>query len=310
MESLASLDIFVRVGESRSFTAVAQQLGISASAVSKAIARLEERLSTRLLHRSTRTVTLTPEGSRFLEHCRRILGELELAQEELALAQRTPRGKLRVSLPSVGLLFMPQFAQFNRQYPEIELDIDCSDRLVDVIEEGFDAVIRTGEPRDSRLSARLLGAYRRTMVAAPAYLAQHGVPRVPQDLLGHRCLLYRYPSSGKLDVWPLANKKERIVLALPDAMVCNSLEPQLCFAESGLGIACLPDIAIRPQLQAGTLLPVLDEFNWDSTRLHVLWPSSKHLSPKLRLFIDYLAAHLPLPKEQEAVPPAGRDQAR
>ncbi|VWB26472.1 LysR family transcriptional regulator [Burkholderia aenigmatica] len=294
MESLDSLGIFVRVGESRSFTAAGQQLGISASAVSKAIARLEDRLCTRLFHRSTRTVTLTPEGINFLERCRRILHELELAQDELALSQRSPRGKLRVSLPSVGLLFMPQFAQFSRLYPDIELDIDCTDRLVAVIEDGFDAVIRTGEPKDSRLTARKLGTYRRAMVAAPEYLKVHGLPQKPEDLLQHRCLLYRYPTSGKIDSWPLSRKGEKLLLDLPDSMVANTLEPLLCFAESGLGIACLPDIAIRQQLESRTLIPVLDKFNGDSTTLHVLWPSGKHLAPKLRIFIDYMAECLTL----------------
>ncbi|AIU87535.1 LysR family transcriptional regulator [Pectobacterium odoriferum] len=294
MESLGSLDIFVRVGESRSFTAVGQQLGISASAVSKAIARLEDRLGTRLFHRSTRTVTLTPEGINFLERCRRILCELEQAQDELALSQSSPRGKLRVSLPSVGLLFMPQFARFNHQYPEVKLDIDCTDRLVDVIEEGFDAVIRIGEPKDSRLTSRKLGTYRRTMVASPAYLEAHGIPQSTEDLLHHRCLLYRYPSSGKIDVWPLSKNGEKVFPELPNSMVTNTLEPLLCFAESGLGIACLPDIAIRLQLEIRTLIPVLDEFNGDSTVLRVMWPSSKHLSPKLRVFIDFIVETLTL----------------
>lgn len=292
MESLGSLDIFVRVGESRSFTAAGQQLGISASAVSKTIARLEDRLGTRLFHRSTRTVTLTPEGITFLERCRGILCELEQAQDELALSQSSPRGKLRISLPSVGLLFMSHFAQFNRQYPEIELDIDCTDRLMDVIEEGFDAVIRTGEPKDSRLTARKLGTYRRTMVGSPAYLETHGMPQNPEDLLHHRCLLYRYPSSGKIDLWPLSKNGEKVFLEMPNSMVTNTLEPLLCFAESGLGIACMPDIAIRRQLEAGTLIPVLDDFNSDTTTLRVLWPSSKHLSPKLRAFVDYIAESL------------------
>lgn len=288
MENLGSLDVFVRVGESRSFTAVGQQLGISASAVSKAIARLEDRLGTRLFHRSTRSVTLTPEGINFLERCRRILSELEQAQDELAMSQSSPRGKLRVSLPSVGLLLMPHFAQFNRQFPDIELDIDCTDRLVDVIEEGFDAVIRTGELKDSRLTARKFGTYRRILVGSPAYLEAYGVPHKPEDLLQHRCLLYRYPSSGKIDLWPLSKDGEKIFLELSKSMVTNTLEPLLCFVESGLGIACMPDIVIRRQLEAGTLLPVLDEFNSDITTLRVVWPSSKHLSPRMRVFIDYI----------------------
>lgn len=294
MENLGSLDIFVRVAESRSFTSTARQLGISASAISKAIARLEDRLETRLLHRSTRTVTLTPEGSLFLERCKRILCELEQAQDELALSQRAPRGKLRISLPSVGLLFMPQFVEFNRRYPDIEFDIDCTDRLVDVINEGFDAVIRTGELKDSSLSARKLGTYRRTIVATPAYLQAQGIPNKPEDLRQHRCLHYRYPSSGKTDAWPLGDTDIDTLLELPGSMVTNTLEPLLCFVESGLGIACIPSIAIQQQLKSGTLIPVLDEFNHDITTLQILWPSNRHLAPKLRAFIDYLTQSLQL----------------
>ncbi|MBD2798394.1 LysR family transcriptional regulator, partial [Xenorhabdus sp. 18] len=156
MDNLGVLEVFVRVSEARSFTAVGNQLGISSSAISKAIGRLEEKLQVRLFHRSTRIVTLTPEGTLFLKRCRRILDEIEAAKNELSKSQSLPYGKLKVSIPSIGILFMSQFVEFSRQYPNIELEIDSTDSLVDLIEEGFDAVIRTGEPTDSRLMARVL----------------------------------------------------------------------------------------------------------------------------------------------------------
>lgn len=292
MEILGSLDVFVRAGESRSFTAVGQQLGISASAVSKAIARLEERLGVRLFHRSTRTISLTPEGALFLERCRRILSEVESAEAELLQTQSAPHGKLRISLPSVGSLFMPKLAAFQRCYPDVTLDIDCSDRLVEVIEEGFDAVIRTGEPRDSRLMARTLGAYRRVIVGAPDYFQRAGLPQQPEDLANHACLLYRYPTTGKTDVWPLSRDGQPLAIDLTGSMVTNSLDPQVCFAEQGLGIACLPDIAVRRQLDDGQLITVLDDYNQDRTTFRILWPSSRHLSPKLRVFVDFIVQNL------------------
>ncbi|MGP2861566.1 LysR family transcriptional regulator [Serratia bockelmannii] len=291
MESLGSLDVFVRVSESRSFTAAGQQLGISASAVSKTIARLEERLSVRLFHRSTRTVNLTPEGALFLERCRRILSEVKEAEAELLQTRGTPQGKLRISLPSLGTLFMPKLGDFKRRYPEIELDIDYSDRLVDVIEEGFDAVIRSGTPSDSRLVARRLGTCRKVFVGAPGYFSKVGMPRKPEDLTSHACLHYRFPSTGKLDVWPLGDKTEMIP-ERPASMVTNTLDPQVCFAEQGLGIAYLPEIAVRRQLEQGSLVTVLDDYDRENMVFHVLWPSGRHLSVKIRLFVDFVTSHL------------------
>ncbi|CAI2076857.1 LysR family transcriptional regulator [Serratia marcescens] len=291
MESLGSLDVFVRVSESRSFTAAGQQLGISASAVSKTIARLEERLSVRLFHRSTRTVNLTPEGALFLERCRRILSEVKEAEAELLQTRGTPQGKLRISLPSLGTLFMPKLGDFKRRYPEIELDIDYSDRLVDVIEEGFDAVIRSGTPSDSRLVARRLGTCRKVFVGAPGYFSKVGMPRKPEDLTSHARLHYRFPSTGKLDVWPLGDKTEMIP-ERPASMVTNTLDPQVCFAEQGLGIAYLPEIAVRRQLEQGSLVTVLDDYDHENMVFHVLWPSGRHLSVKIRLFVDFVTSHL------------------
>lgn len=292
MDSFSALNVFVRAGEARSFTAAGQQLGISASAVSKAIVRLEERVGVRLFHRSTRNITLTAEGASFLERCRRIMCELEAAQAELSQTQLAPRGKLRISLPSLGTHFMPRLAAFKRRYPDIELDIDYSDRLVDVIEEGFDAVIRSGVQNDSRLMARRVGACRKVVVGAPRYFKEAGTPQVPGDLTSHACLLYRFPSTGKLSPWPLGGPAGLAATDLPASMVTNTLDPQVCFAEAGLGIACVPEIAVREQLRRGTLVTVLDDFNQDSMVFHVLWPSSRHLSPKIRVFVDYIVEQL------------------
>jgi DNA-binding transcriptional LysR family regulator len=179
MDSLGSLNAFVQAAEARSFTLAGRQLGVSSSAIGKAVARMEERLGVRLFHRSTRSITLTAEGALFLERCRRIFSEIEAAELELSKTHEAPRGTLRVSLPLVGMLMMPTLVAFMRAYPEIMLDLDFSDRVVDVIEEGFDAVVRFAEVGDSRLMTRAMGTYRRRLVAGPSLSGGQGCSSDP-----------------------------------------------------------------------------------------------------------------------------------
>ena len=292
MDNLAGFTAFVQAAETRSFVAAGRVLGISASAIGKSIARLEERLGVRLFHRSTRSIALTSEGTVFLERCRRILGEIEAAELELTNSTSAPQGRLRVSLPQVGSLLNPVLAAFARAYPQVELDLDFSDRRVDVIEEGYDAVVRAGESADSRLMSRQLGQFQLQLVAAPAYLAQHRTPLLPADLAQHTCLLYKFPSSGKVEAWPLPEWQALHAAGLPALLNCNNVETLLHFAESGLGITALPDFAVRAALDAGRLHSLLDAHHQHDGALRILWPSSRHLTPKLRACIDFLAAHV------------------
>lgn len=292
MDSLASLNAFVRAAETRSFTVAGRQLGVSSSAIGKAVARLEERLGVRLFHRSTRSITMTAEGALFLERCQRIFSEIEAAELELSQTQEAPRGTLRVGLPLAGILMMPTLVAFMRAYPEITLDLDFSDRVVDVIEEGFDAVVRFAEVGDSRLMSRSLGTYRRRLVAAPAYLAARGVPKTPDELKAHACLHHKFPTSGKFERWPLGPEHADIQRELPRTAVASTVEPIIFMAEHGMGIAYLPDFAIGRQLREGLLVTVLDDRSDRSGPLRVVWPSSRHLAPKLRAFVDFLAANL------------------
>ncbi len=280
--------VFAQVAETRSFVAAGRLLGVSASAIGKSVGRLEERLGVRLFHRSTRSVTLTAEGTLFLARCRRILAEIEAAEQELSQATAAPRGRLRISLPLVSSVALPVLGEFMRQYPKIELDLDFTDRLVDVIEEGFDAVIRTGIPADSRLSARRLGAFKPIIVASPRYLAERGIPRRPADLAHHTCLHYRMPHSGKLETWALRRADDEPEWLLPTSMICNNIETRVCFARQGLGIAYLPDFAVKEWIAAGELQVVLaDHVDWNGV-FHVLWPASRHPSPKVRVLVDFL----------------------
>ena len=292
MDSLNGFVVFVQVAETRSFVAAGRLLGVSASAVGKSVARLEEKLGVRLFHRSTRSVTLTAEGALFLERSRRILAEIEAAQQELSQASAAPRGRLRVSLPMVSSLVLPVLGEFMRAYPEIELDLDFTDRRVDVIEEGFDAVVRIGNPVDSRLSARRLGSFAMQVVASPDYLALRGTPQVPADLLQHTCMHYRWPNSGKLETWALRQAPGEPELQLPTSMICNNIETRVCFALQGLGVTYLPEFAIREPLADGRLQLILEDYVEHRGVFYVLWPASKHPSPKVRALVDFLCARI------------------
>ncbi|EKT55950.1 LysR family transcriptional regulator [Providencia sneebia] len=288
MESLNSIAFFVQAAETRSFSDAGRNLGVSSSAVGKSVSRLEERLGVRLFHRSTRSITLTAEGSLFLERCRRILSEIEAAELELCATQQMPKGKLRVSLPLVGMLIMPAITAFMQRYPAIELDIDFSDRLVDVIDEGFDVVIRTGLPTDSRLMSRPLGNYHLQLVASPAYLNHHGTPTEPADLVHHICLQHKFPSTNKLEEWPLKCVKDAPELIIPTSMTSNSSAALMDVVLAGLGIACLPDFMTQKAIERGELVTIMDEQIEHQGTFRLLWSSSKHLAPKLRVFIDFM----------------------
>lgn len=291
MDNLTTLNAFVQVAHTHSFVAAGRVLGVTASAVGKSVARLEERLGVRLFHRSTRSVTLTAEGELFLQRSRRILREIEEAEAELSQVSQAPRGRLKVSLPLVGHPFLPVLADFKQAYPDVELDLSFTDRRVDVVEEGYDAVLRSGEAPDSRLSSRLVGDYRMIVVAAPTYLERHGTPQRFSDLAQHSCILFRFPNTGKLQRWPLHAQGVELDQHLPAAMICNNLEARVCFALHGIGIAYLPDFAIREALDSGQLLQVLPDCT-EHGSFRMMWPSSRHPSPKLRVFIDFLKERL------------------
>jgi DNA-binding transcriptional LysR family regulator len=292
MDSLGALNAFVRAAEARSFTDAGRQLSLSSSAIGKAVARLEERLGVRLFHRSTRSVSLTPEGTVFLESCRRIFSEIESVEMEFAQTKGAPRGKLRVSLPMVGMLMMPSINQFMIEYPEVELDIDFTDLLVDVIHGGFDVVIRTGEPADSRLMAKTLGGYTLEAVGSPAYFQRKGMPQTPIDLLEHDCLHHKYPTNGKLQRWPFKPSDNGGELDLPLKAAVSTVEPLIAMAEQGLGIACVPDFAVRRQIADGSLVRILADHMEFSGAFRAVWPSSRQMSPKLRVFVDFMAENL------------------
>ncbi len=295
MESLSGLTAFVRAAELRSFVAAAQRLGISASAVGKSIARLEESLGVRLLNRSTRHISLTEAGELFYARSSRVVSELEEAQAELSRQRDVPHGRLRISLPALGYrMLLPILPEFTRRYPQIELDLDFSDRMVDVIAEGMDAVIRSGDVLDSRLKSRSLGQFRLMLVASPTYLAQRGVPTCPEDLRVHGCLFYRFHSNGQIQPWTFAGREGLAPVELPGTLTFNNIEALIGATVAGLGIAYLPDFVLGQYLREGRLQSLLDDRMVAGGTFSLLWPGSRQPLPKLRVFIDFLAEHLVL----------------
>ncbi len=280
--------MFVQVVESGSFVAAGRILGISASAVGKSIARLEERARTRLFHRTSRSLRLTPEGNRFAERCRRILAEIQAAEEELAEANGAPSGLLRISLPAADGPYHSQLADFQEAYPSVDLELHYTNRNVDLVREGFDAAIRTGALQDSTLTARSLGSFRFLLVAAPGYLAKRGTPRHPRDLAKHDLLQLRLPNSGR--VHPLTflgtPREQPSIRRVP--LIADNLKAIIHFALRERGLAFVADILIRRELADGTLVPVLTEHIGDSLPVHLVWTSGKRVPPKLRVFVDWM----------------------
>ncbi|GGC66765.1 LysR family transcriptional regulator [Undibacterium terreum] len=292
MDSLSGISIFVTVAETRSFTKAANHFGISSSAVGKSIARMEERLAVRLFHRSTRSITLTTEGMLFLERCRRILSEVEAAEAELSELSGTPSGRLRISTPQLIGLVMPTLTGFMRRYPDIAVDIDLSDRMVDIIEEGFDAVLRTGSQHDSRLASRRIGSCKQVVVASPEYLKRHGRPSHPRELAQHACLLHKFPATGKIERWPFKLEQDEPEPELAEHLTCNTIEAITYALLQGEGLAFLPTFIVRDELEDGRLVTVLDDYMDQTVTFSLLWPASRYASPKLRVFIDYMVENM------------------
>ncbi|MDE1991238.1 MAG: LysR family transcriptional regulator [Rhizobiaceae bacterium] len=293
MDRLSGLTAFVRTADLGSFAAAGRVLGLSASAVGKAVTNLEQQLGVRLLQRSTRSIRLTEEGRLFHERCRRVLDDLDDAQASLAQAVAMPRGRLRISVPIVTYhLLVPVLPEFVNRHPEIELDIDFNDRIVDLIEEGVDVAIRSGDLPDSRLMSRTLRPFQMLLCAAPSYLERRGVPDCPRELHGHCAIIFRFPNSGKPQNWPLTLPPDEPEFRTRTVFSCNNMEAVRGAAIGGLGIGCMPDFLVREPLRDGRLRTVLDKHIDAPGQFHIIWPSNRHLSPKVRVFVDFLSERL------------------
>lgn len=293
MDRLTGLMAFVRTADLGSFVAAGRVLGLSPSAVGKAVTRLEGQLGVRLFQRSTRSLRLTEEGRAFHERCRHILDDLDDAQETLLRTRETPRGRVKVSAPIVAYhLLLPVLADFLSLYPEINLDLDFTDRIVDLIDEGVDVAIRSGQLPDSRIMVRALRPFQMLLCASPYYLAKRGMPACPRDLSAHAGIGFRFPNSGKIQDWPLIFPAGEPEVKVRHILTCNNMEALHGAVLRGLGIGCMPDFLAAASLRTGALLPLLVDHLDAPGQFNLIWPSSRHLSPKVRVFVDFISRRL------------------
>jgi DNA-binding transcriptional LysR family regulator len=290
VDNLTGMAIFARVVEARSFTAAAAALDLSKSAVSKQVARLEDRLGARLLNRTTRRLSLTEVGAAFYERCARILAEVEDAELAVGRLQDAPRGTLRINAPmSFGQLHLaPAVADFLNGHPGLAIDLTLNDRIVDLVEEGYDVAIRISRLADSSLIARRLVPSRRVVCGSPAYFERHGVPRHPADLRRHNCLLYSYLPSA--EEWRFIGPDGPAAVRVSGTLRANNGDALEAAMLTGLGVALQPTFIAGRDLQAGRLVAVMPDYVDESASVYAVYPHSRHLSAKVRAFIDFLAA--------------------
>lgn len=288
MESFASIAAFVHAVEQQSFVGAARIAAVSPSAIGKAINRLEIRLGVRLMNRTTRSISLTEEGAVLYERYRRILDEVKDAETTILNSRAQPRGRLRVSLPHIvgQHLFLPLLPAFMARYPGIELDIEFEDEVVDIVAEGLDVVVRSGDLGDARLIARQIGKQHFVVCASPQYLARKDTPQTPTDLAVHDCIRFKYPSSGQLAQWAFGAPYDR--MHLPRTITFNNTDAGLRAARDGVGLAHLPVYVAQPHIDGGSLVPVLTSHMAPLGSLALVWPSNRQLSPKIRAFVDFV----------------------
>jgi DNA-binding transcriptional LysR family regulator len=304
MRDLTGISVFAAVVEAGSFTAAARALGLSKSAVSKQVARLEDRLGARLLNRTTRRLSLTEVGRAFYERCQRIVAEAEEAELAVTTLQEQPRGVLRVNVPmSFGLLHIaPALPAFTERYPELKVDLTLNDRVIDVIEEGADLAIRIAEMPDSSLICRKLADARLVTCAAPSYLERCGRPASPADIAGHNCLVYSYLGRGNL--WPFLDGDGGITeVPVDGTMKANNGDILHAVALSGIGLLRTPTFISGPDIRAGRLEMVLRDHEPPPRGIYAVYPHNRHLSTKVRLFVDHLVeCFAPTPYWDEGLP--------
>ena len=285
------MQVFLRVVESKSFVRAAETLGLPASSVTGIIKRLEKHLQTRLLNRSTRNLSLTPEGERYFQRCREILDLIADTEAGLQGSSERPQGRLRVDMPGgiAHAVILPRLAQFQQRYPDIYLMIGVNDRQVDLIQEGVDCVIRTGSLEDSTLVARRLGELRWITCAAPSYLAEHGVPASLEDLPGHRTVHYFSGTPRRGSELHFIDEGVNVAVPLPGTVAVNETGLYVELGLAGRGLMQLAEILVADHLQTGALVEVLADRRPAPVPVSLLYPHQRFLSPAMRAFTDWTA---------------------
>ena len=293
MDSFNSMDLFVDVVAAGSFSEAGRRRGLAASSVARSISALEDDLGVRLLNRTTRKLSLTEAGRLYHERSRRIIAEVEDARLSVTQLEAAPRGTLRLNIPvGFGRLHVtPALPEFLALYPEVQIDLDMTDAFIDLVEEGVDLAIRVGELQDSSLIARRLAPNHRVVCGSPDYLGRAGVPQKPEDLREHNCLIYkRQPSRA---VWRFRNAQGTVEIEVGGALRSNNSDALHISALAGLGLTVLPSWMVGPDIERGALQAVLPDYQVSpaalDTSIYAVFPYNRHLSPKVRALVDFLA---------------------
>jgi len=283
------MSVFAKVADLGSFAAAAKELRLSPTMIGKHIRFLEERLGSQLINRSTRRQSLTELGRNYLDHCRHLLEEAEAGDALAEEALREPRGKLRVatSVAFGSNSLTPAVVRFMKKYPEVSVELVLSDRMVDLLEEGIDAAIRVGTPTDSTMISRSLSPYTGVVCASPSYLAEHGIPTHPKELVHHECL--RYPGWADGPRWTFFGPEGEFEVVVNSRLTINSAFGILYAALAGAGIVLMRDELLAEDIAAGRLQVLLSNYKTQARTRQILWPKNRKMTPKLRVFIDFIA---------------------
>ena len=291
MDRVTSMQAFVQVVDSGSFSRAAKRLNVSPAVVTGRVQALERRLGVQLLNRTTRKVNLTEIGRSFYERCSRILAELDEAEGLASAQQTTPRGVLRLNTSvSLARLVTPLISEYVGLYPEVSFELVMSDRMVDMVEEGFDLALRSGSLPDSTLRRRRLGVGRMVLCASPAYVARHGRPERPADLAAHNCLIC-FDSSFE-EHWHFSGPDGEHDVDVHGNLRSNSIEGLRAAALAGLGVCLLPILNINDDLRSGHLVRLLPDYRTTEAVVQAVYPPGRHVSVKLRTFLDFLVERL------------------
>jgi LysR family transcriptional regulator for bpeEF and oprC len=291
MNKLQAMEVFVQVVDAGGFTRAAEHLQLPKATVSTLVQSLEAALSVKLLHRTTRQVSVTADGAAYYERCLRILSDVREAEESLSRTRLSPSGRLRVDAPT-GLasdIVIPALPDFFERYPDIQLELGCSDRQIDLVGEGVDCAVRGGALDDSSLIARRVAVMNFVTCAAPAYLEKYGVPAHPNDLMRHRCVNYFSARTGKTFDWDFSRDGQRVQMQLPGNIAVNDSNAYVSAGLAGLGIVQLSTAMSDPLMQQGRMRVVLTEWTSDPLPVHVVYPQNRHLSAKVRVFVEWVA---------------------
>lgn len=293
MDRLGEMTVFATVVAEGGFSAAAQALHLSPSAVSKQVTRLEDRLGVRLLNRTTRALSVTDEGRTFYQRCRHILAEIDDAESALLVDRKTPRGLLRINAATAmgRHVLAPMLAEFLETYPEVRIELTLTDHIIDLVHEGYDLAIRIAALTDSSLVARKLLPVHRLIVASPAYLARHGTPRTPQDLVGHNCIIFE-----NLADWHFETADGPKTIRVSGNLNTNDAAAMRAAVVNHAGIGRIASFYIEPMLASHELVPLLTDYlTVEDTAVYAVYPPGRHLAPKVRAFLDFLIERMPGP---------------